>query len=280
MKNSSTTTVPLCYVANLDILGFKDLVCNNTHEELLSIYSMFSNGVVTESVSLFKYNKTSTSDGVSITPNLSNIFVNSMVISDSVILWTNNTSTRSFFDIMITIRFMLSHGVFLGIPLRGGLVAGPITFIENIATSNANNRQLTFFGKSIIDSFSIEKKQELSGCIIDKACLDLYGSELEKELLITPDPQRLNRAISVESLRKRGFIMDYNVPIKDGSSLCETVINWPSVISPKLPEEKIIESFARHNKTVSKPEIQLKIENTLAFYRASLPAIRLAEIGF
>ena len=260
-----TKTYPNTYVANLDLLGFKDLVTNNSHEELMKIYTMLTEHVA-QSVALYRFNKEESVAGVSIKPKLSDVQINSMVISDSVILWSNDTSVRSFFDMVVTVWNMLSFGVFLGIPMRGGLVVGPITIINEKLASNADNQQITFVGKAIVDSHVLEQQQQWSGCVVSKESLAAYGSALEQELKTTSDPKRLMRAVSVESLIARGFIIEYDVPFKDGKRK-EMVINWPRLMNPRLSDGTVANSFYQHKKKPQDKYSLAKIENTMDFLR-------------
>jgi len=54
----------------------------------------------------------------------SNIKVNSIIISDSVVIWTDDNSMKSFVDIIAVLRHLLNYSLKMGLPLRGSLVEG------------------------------------------------------------------------------------------------------------------------------------------------------------
>lgn len=155
---------------------------------------------------------------------------------------------------------------FLGIPLRGGITEGIISIIKEQQKSNADNSQFTFVGKSIVDAYLMEQKQEWSGCIISESCIKLYEQMLDSEANLSDDPQRLKRAVSLPSLIDRGFLLKYNVPFKDEKFSEEYVINWVRQFNPKLNEKTIKDSFAAHKKSTNHPDVLRKIENTISFW--------------
>jgi hypothetical protein len=264
-----TKTMDNCYVAMLDVLGFKDLVDHNSHEELLKIYERLSM-TVNDGLSLYKFNQVVKDARMTVTPDLSNTIINSMTISDSIVLWTNDTSAQSFYDLLLTVRFILFYSMHAGIPLRGGIGHGPLSIITGKQESNADNQQITFIGKSIVKSYSIEQSQEWSGCIISKECMQLYQEELKAYLGMLDNPNRMNTAVGVAGLIKRGFVCQYKAPRKKGEeATTEYVINWPSVTRQKISEKTVRNSFAAHNKSTDHPKVQAIIQNTIDFFTAA-----------
>lgn len=266
VNNMKINSIPKSYVGVLDVLGFKELVENNSHEELTKIYQMFSEHI-TQSVAHYQFNKITTEKGTEIKPNLNRATTNSILISDSIILYTNDTTIDSFFDFMLTTWHLMSFGFFLGIPLRGAASVGAISVMNGQVQSNASNSHAAFVGRSIVDAYKWEQKQNWAGFIYSSECISHYIEQLKNALLISSDPNRLNRAISLDSLINRGFLVKYNVPLKDGTFSENYVANWPRAFNPKLNESTIRKSFERNNKSVISEEVTIKINNTIDFWR-------------
>ncbi|MDQ3017632.1 MAG: hypothetical protein M3R25_13060, partial [Bacteroidota bacterium] len=50
--------------------------------------------------------------------------INSVVVSDSIVLWTNDIGIGSFLKMVITVHQLLYQTMHFGIPLRGAISAG------------------------------------------------------------------------------------------------------------------------------------------------------------
>lgn len=155
------------YVGFLDILGFSDLVTNNSEEKLIQIYEELLAPIVETGLSLPE------------SPRPSNFKINSLVISDSIVLWTDDSTEESFFKIITVMGMILFAGIATGIPLRGSITAGSLTRLSNKYESNTNNVTETVLGKGLVDAYLLEKTQQWSGCIISKSALEEFKSECD-----------------------------------------------------------------------------------------------------
>lgn len=258
-------TIPNCYVAVFDILGFSNLVRNSSHVDLVSFYKGFTENVI-NSVAKYQFKKETTSSGTTFNQDLSRTLVNSLVISDSVVLWTDNDNVNCFYDILLTSWHMLAFGIFTASPLRGVITHGSISLIDARISSNADNRHSTFFGKTIVEAYQLEKTQDWSGGIITDVCIAQYEKVFNNEMPNSSDPNRFSRALSIIALEKRGYIVKYVVPMKNNTQSSMYAINWPRLYNPKLEERTIRSSFTRNIKELDECS-KTKMENTVAFWK-------------
>lgn len=105
------------YVAFLDILGFRSLVQNNKHDFLVELYKLLMNF----QVEFYQKNY-----------NHKNIKI--VCISDSVILWTEDSKEKTLIELVEAVKFLLGHSISIGIPLRGSIVKDNVTAIESNGT--------------------------------------------------------------------------------------------------------------------------------------------------
>ena len=246
------------YVAYLDILGFKDIVYNNTHENLIRIYQNLIISNTEWSLSGGAFNVVE-QDGKSFAiADLDKIKVNSLAVSDNLIIWTHDKSMKSFINLIIAARNILVAGVFVGIPMRGGISIGPLSHLSLNHNSQTKNSFETLLGRGLVDAYLAESSQQWSGCVIADSAITLYNKLYCEHIKINPN------IISLEDLIERRVVVEYNVPFKD--RFCRRiVINWPCGNRTPITEEIVRKSFSKHNKSTGDHEITLKIENTVKF---------------
>jgi hypothetical protein len=241
------------YVAFLDILGFSDLVTHNPEEKLVQIYEQLLKPIVESSLSGFKSKRVETNDSSPphLVTNPSDFKINSLVVSDSIILWTNDLTEESFLNIISVTSSILMAGIVTGIPLRGAITAGSLMRLSNKYKSNMDNVTDTVIGKGLVDAYLLEKTQQWSGGFISKSVFE----ELE------------NNQIWIDAIIKAGFIQKYNVPLK-GNDSNEYVLNWCLLDEKwkKLSEEMIKESFEKWNKKLDS-SAEEKRNNTVKFFK-------------
>jgi hypothetical protein len=126
------------FVAFMDVLGFKDMVENCTHEKLERVYKNAFVTNTTYSLAKGKVVPVHTEAGDFVTPDLSNPLTSCLIVSDSVILWTNDASMLSFINIVSTVGKILASGIYTGRPMRGGIALGEFSTIATNAGPNGN----------------------------------------------------------------------------------------------------------------------------------------------
>lgn len=231
------------FVAFFDILGFKDLVSNNSHEELFEIYDFALYDTLKSMIPILK-------TVYGFFPQLGTKEIDTLeiyIISDSIIIVQKDTSTKGFLYLLAVSRIILSSAMGGGIPLRGGISVGEVSVIKN-------EYGTTILGKGLTKAYEIESNQSWSGAIVSKECFDFLKEPDSKDLA-----ERLIKAEREILIRK------YNVPSKNGEKE-EYVVEWTEYYLIKS-EKDVIQAFSKHNKSTDLERTQKIIENTVKFYR-------------
>lgn len=246
------------FVAFLDVLGFRDLVTRNDHRTLEKIYH---NAFITTIESGLAHGAFTTleRDGRKFAvADAARMEVNSMLASDCVLFWTNDNAPKNFIRIVTAVRGLMLGALYCGLPLRGAITMGPITAGFAQIQSKSLNFHNAVFGRAIVDAYELEKAQEWSGCVIDRNAVNYFES-LQKETART-HPE----IVLVENLVHMGVIKEYKVPFKSQPRL-EYVVDWVSARRSPVAGDSVRHAFLMHNKSVTKPETQTKIQNTVDF---------------
>ena len=209
-------------IAFLDILGFSDLVSNNDHATLLNLYkSLVESPVKTHNLLAENQKRIQNERFRGEVPFSGLRIVN---ISDSLILWIDNSKETSLLDLFSSVRTLMTVAIGMGIPLRGAITIGDFDVLEN-------SGNISIVGKALVNAYKIEKSQEWSGCIIDD---EVFSRLREYEFIM-----KENGLIPVVE-RNPHLIIKYNIPykneVKEGYA-----INWP--MFDTLSEELIRKSF-------------------------------------
>lgn len=235
MKNS--------FVAFFDILGFKDLVEKNNHEDLMELYndSLYVTLDLTDSIFTPIYN--------AITPDAEkeSLDIKTFVISDSIILVQNDFTQRGLLNLIAKSQALASIAMSDGIPVRGGISFGPVSVIQN-------KRGTTIVGSGLTKAYTIEASQQWSGGVIDKECFALFPYVHGKDFIQKLLENKVNP-----------LIIKYNVPLKGSKYKVGYCINWPQNRLLKN-EEDIRAAFLKHKKEIPSEREQEKVENTVKFF--------------
>ena len=250
-----TPLVPLMderYIGYIDFLGFSKIVEVQPMDRLEWIYSELYNyslqQISEEKRFVFRGNPMSSSD-------LSKIKLNMLFVSDSIVLWTNDTSIESFHTILVVLLNFLEKGFLYKYPVRGALVKGYLG-VNNIKEKTEYYVGGQFvYGPGFLKAVKIEESQNWSGCVIDRECLEYY-----------------NELVSAGNIENAGidYLLDLkamvkdDVPFKKGNEECY-VINWP--ISISLNEKMLLDAFSEWGKSTEDPRAKLIIDHSLDFFR-------------
>jgi hypothetical protein len=245
------------YVACLDILGFKDIVLGHSHEHLESLYLRAFCGTIEHALSNGKYILQDDGDSERIGPDTRQAAVNSILVSDSIVIWTNDGSAESFSHIVTAVRNLLALSMMDGIPLRGAISTGPLTWALNQWPSQTHNFQHSLFGKAIVEAVSAEKQQEWCGCMIDEAAIESYKSNCS----------------GGHSLIENKLILSYPIPTKDGE-VEGYAVDWVNHPQAPIHTRTVVDAFAPHMKPepAEWEKIKRKLENTLKFVKYVKPS--------
>lgn len=125
------------YVVFLDIMGFKEMVIRNTHNDIylklkdISEMGSFIGEVIKE------------------------VFVT--IFSDSIVLFSKDNSEKSYREITKAALVLLAKSIKLGLGIKGGLAKGVITVDRN--------RQI-YFGQPLIDAYLLEEDLNYYGLVV------------------------------------------------------------------------------------------------------------------
>lgn len=247
------------YVAFLDVLGFKALVENNTHEELLRIYDKALLGGITLGLSNRKYMIVNGPDGRSFTNDTTAVPVNSLVVSDSVIIWSSDDSARSFNEVVSVVRGVIAHSHFNGLPLRGAISLGPVSWMDSRLGSATHNVQSSVFGVGLTKAYQLEKDQDWAGCVVADESLRRFEERLGS---------RASGKTLLEIRDSLGLIQ-YRIPFKTGPKEM-TAVDWVNHPEVGIYSDNAGNAFIEHGKITNEDDyeaIRKKVENTLTFVR-------------
>ena len=246
-----------CYVAFLDILGFKGIALAHTHEHLKSVYQRFREAIE-HGLSNGRYVLLDSGGTKCIGPDIRRATVNSLLVSDCILIWTDDNSAESFVNIVVAVRSLLAFSMVNRIPLRGAISIGPITSLVNHWPSQTHNFEHSLFGKAIVDAVEAERQQKWCGCMITKAAVEHYK----------------NNCPAKESLIEKKIIVSYPVPQKDGETL-GYVIDWVNHPQTKINAQTVEKAFAppinpdsnewKKDQIEWKKNVEIKLRNTLKF---------------
>jgi hypothetical protein len=238
------------YLAFLDILGFKELIKNNSHSEVVNLYKALINTPV-EFYS--KYNEQEqTLKKERLGEHFRPTGLRLVNISDSIMLWTKNSRESSLIDLISAVKVLMSTSISMGIPLRGSIVMGNFEIMEQ-------ELSLSIVGRALVHAYENENKQNWSGCTIDSGIISFLKSYQKvinnREVLLI---ETLN-SLMVEAI----------IPFKSGHKK-GYVVNWAN--NTDYSEDQIRESFSKYNKRLKETEeitksIEEKITNTVEFYK-------------
>jgi hypothetical protein len=130
------------FVAFIDILGFKNLVDNNSHE---FVYKKLS--ALIESLNEIKKRK--------------NDIIKIWTFSDSILIFTKDDSEVCADHILFETSSIIRKSISLELLAKGAVAFGEFT---------ADYDNSIFFGKPLIDAFQLQEEMKLSSVIIHHSC--------------------------------------------------------------------------------------------------------------
>ena len=215
------------------------MVKNNSIHTLFKVYNEF--------LSRMELSKEFTDETYQI-PELKNSVVNSLFVSDSLILWTENFSQTSLYKLIGLTSILFVESFRQGTPIRGAIDMGEIA----VRTTYENK---TLVGRGLTNAYENELNQDWSGCVVNKKCIDHFNS-----LSGTWGPLRQ------DYLQDIRLIIEYPIPYKGNQTKTGYALNWLSLTDSQFVTREIIsESFSKFNKSIDS-QVQSKIDNTLIFY--------------
>jgi len=236
------------FVAFLDLMGFKSLIENNKIDKLIELYKSALEDTVYKTFSIWER-----------IPEASDQYlkINIIIISDSLIIWTENDDLNGFIKLVITVKNLLFSSIIKGLPLRGAICHGNLEMFETSFMKKHNLLSSpVILGNGLTKAYELERKQAWSGCVISNESIARFKEQYKPEFL------------TLDILLKEKIIISYPVPFYNKKEVtCEInhVINWPIFKQRKLEERFFANQFKEHGKTIDK-KVQGIIDQTIKFY--------------
>ncbi|NLE06466.1 MAG: hypothetical protein GX638_16905 [Crenarchaeota archaeon] len=244
------------FVAFLDILGYKELIKNNEHIDLTKLYDHII-PIITDH-NQTNLTKIEAKNQYIDLQNNSNVF--STMVSDSIILWSEDCTITSFVKIIDLIATILSNGVFHYFPIRGAMTTGTIS--GKYYNKNNSFSQLQLYGKPIVEAYELSESANWMGCEVAKECIEMIHED---------------ENLDFKELLEEEYIVEYEIPKKNGEIKVCYALNWMKHCSWKKYysaeeikysiEDLIRKSFAGHHKSSNNWNVEAKILNTLDFIK-------------
>lgn len=137
------------FVAFFDIMGFKDMVARNAHEEVLEKMMIISR--VKDSIQAHN-----------------NKIIKSVLFSDSFLLISNRNTDNDADQMMRNAVAFVGYCLSNNIPVKGCITHGKMT---------ADFNKSIFFGQPLIDAFLLQEELQIYGCVLhhsfDKAIINI-----------------------------------------------------------------------------------------------------------
>lgn len=137
------------FVTFLDIMGFKERVARNSHEDILESLQQLSN---------FVSEKINDSDKFVFT-----------IFSDSLIIFSNDVTDETFDLILELSNSVVRKSISLGLPIKGALSKGECTI--------RSGDKMLFFGQPIIDAYLLEECVEMYNIVLHNT-VETYATRI------------------------------------------------------------------------------------------------------
>lgn len=266
-KDGCSDSQESCFFAYLDILGFKNIVKQNTYKQLKEIVDGFT-VKCKETIDSSRTIKTNTGK------ELAKIVVgvNVRIVSDSIYIWTKGgESLQQFDDMLHGVNALLAYGFERGLPLRGVVTYGEL-FSESVKVTDGNPRDFSFendslYGRALVEAYELESQMNWGGVILSpKAWAKVLGD--------------FEKGFAMRSIKRPDdlfahypYLLSYDVPFKRDAKKA-IAFNWNYKSEIALSEEKIRKAFEGRNRTVKK-----KLNETICFYKYTQHIAELCDFG-
>ena len=152
------------FVAFLDILGFKDLVLRNTHEQVYNLLHQIS---ITKKTLERLIND---DDDFELAGDAG---INIVRFSDSIGIFSKKDDLDNFKMFSESVNIIFASAILKDIPLKGGMAYGEITL---------NQAEQIYFGQPIIDAYLIEEEVSYFGVVAHNS-IDAYINSHSEDIL-------------------------------------------------------------------------------------------------
>jgi hypothetical protein len=251
------------FVAYLDILGFSELVRVNDHSKLVQLYGLLisaTEATISRGVRVITCGK----DRIAV-PNVDQASVNLRIVSDSVIVFSQQPNMRGCIDVLCATRTLLWQGLCTGLPMRGAIAFGSLTSVDREIGDQLGIGTHSLVGKALVDAYTAEADQDWSGATLTQGAKGAYEALCERQAN-TSDLATLGYLVDA------GLLIDYDVPMTrraGGRTQAASAVNWPRASTSRPEEAALRSAFEMHGKNVELAG--RKVQNTLDFLAATWP---------
>ena len=259
-------TFPRTYFCYLDILGFSryvlnlnnitDLQANPTEKQklLLNYYNIIHPLVMGP---IYGQHHIFTNEDVNKLIQSGSPRLNSYIISDSILLWTDDVSHLSFILLLDVVKHIIMTNMTWsqGFPIRGAISMGSLSFNHTEINSSKLNITTSLVGDALVKAADLEWKQNWAGCAVNNEIIDYLIERYPMGNILT-------------ELEEWKLLVKYKVPMKQNPQRkAEYAVVWPSHFSsgPKTILDLPIKLTFERNEPMLNPSITQKYENTLEF---------------
>lgn len=268
-----------CFFAYLDILGFKNVVKQNTFDQMKKIVENFT---VDCARSVDKSRGFENNNGdVENRIRLGN-GINVRIVSDAIYVWTQNDERLfQFDDLFRIVNALLASGLECGLPLRGVVTFGEL-FVGRVSVPTDIPIDFSFdngsvYGRALVEAYELESRMDWSGAILTpKAWAKILGA-FEKGKRFKDDRTMRSAAIKCPTylFNEVPYFLWTDVPFRDGKRKA-IAFNWNYRTGQELSAEKIRKAFIKEC-SVAEDSVKLKLCETLRFYEYTQ---RVAELSY
>jgi hypothetical protein len=191
-------------------------------------------------------------------PDIRQATVNSLLVSDSILIWTDDCRPESLANLVIAVRSLMAFSVVAGILLRGAISLGPLTVMLNQWPSQTHSFQHSLFGKSIVDAVESERGQEWTGCMVTSPAIEFYKSTCS----------------GGDVLLDNNVLVPYAVPLAGDMEVVTYVIDWVNHPQVRIDNQTVVGAFNPHRRpsSIEFERIKTKLTNTLKFVKHVKPS--------
>jgi hypothetical protein len=188
------------FVAFMDIMGFKEMVAREPHQEVLERMKWFRENVI-DAIEQ-EAQRRLVSGGRSTEKSLKlfgGSIVRPVMFSDSILLVSNDDSIESADYLLFCVRRLLRESLKKGIPIKGAIAHGKQT---------ADFEKSLHLGQPLIDAYELQNEMLLYGVILHHS-FDRYIDDLDM----------------VDQFEQYSNIYKYLTPLKNGT-VNHHIVGW------------------------------------------------------
>jgi hypothetical protein len=195
--------------------------------------------------------------------DLSEIKVNCINFSDTIIFWTNDVSKESLEELLYITHYFNWQANLYFFPVRGTLTIGELEGVDHSFKSELGGSYNlnSVFGKGLVEAHEITESQKWAGTVLNTSVVDFIQGNFK-------DPQTLL------DLYTKNFAVPFKLGVKE-MQVFHFIKGELNDLAFDNCQKGIRENFARHKKSVTHSSVAEKLEKTIEFlssYRNFKPA--------